>query len=722
MRLQLAPRRVLLTLVLALACFVAAFAGCSSGDGGGAASNEGVGGGPPRPDAGASGGPNDGGSIFNPDAFGDGAPQTLLVDPPSVTLTVGSKTVPATQTFVAKLGSGGSAVQATWTLDKYDLGDVDQAGLFFTTGIVGGVAKVIATYGSQKATATVTVNVKISEDILDDPSDPGPTPGNKGLLTGPVTPDPGPAVSSVLYPYDQTVFPRDIRAPVVQFSPGTLPPEDVKLTLRGTYFEWTGFHKVKNAARPRVAPPQDVWDAAILSASGSTLDLEVVKASGGTAYGTAKVLLKAAPGSLKGAVYYMTYEAPHTGLWAVKPGSPEPAKQIATGCVVCHSVSANGKSLSTGAEVNQPNPQTGVYRVNGDLSISKLTGAPAGLGGDTRGISFGVFTPDGKYVTRSQNNFWGGPNLMAWKIDDVTPALAPATVVGAGADVSALLPAFSPDGKRYAFTTGGAPGQPGTPSRSIGVMDVTIDEATGPNGTLTFQNLKVVLDNGPSGATAKYVTFLPDSNLIVLQEGQAKYPEYSGMLPSWDGNAYGTQPNKLHLIDIASSGHVELAHANKGHTAFDEVHNYEPFALPQPAAGFFWVVFTSIRQYGNTHLPGEERKQLWVTAITPGAAPGTDPSHPPFFLPNQTGSKNERGFWALEPCESDGAGCEVDADCCRGYCRASNPSDPNSVKTCEPVESECVPRDESCVIDADCCEADTGVKCVAGFCSLPVPK
>ncbi len=39
------------------------------------------------------------------------------------------------------------------------------------------------------------------------------------------------------------------------------------------------------------------------------------------------------------------------------------------------------------------------------------------LGGDSRGISDATFTPDGQFVMRSTNDFWGGLNQLAWKID-----------------------------------------------------------------------------------------------------------------------------------------------------------------------------------------------------------------------------------------------------------------------------------------------------------------
>ena len=719
------PSHAVLGLLLAAACALGAAAACS-GDAESAASNDdgNSGGSSGSSGSGGSGGSgaNEGG-LLDPDAFADAA-QVLSVEPATATLTITDKTASVTQDFDAVVS--GNPVQAVWQLSTYDMGGIAGDGLFTSSGFVGGDITVTATYGAQKATATLTVMIQISENVLDDPAtDPGPSPVNLPPLQGAPQPDPGPDATKLLYPYDQTVFPRGLIAPLVQFSAGTVVPEDVLVSLTAKNFSWNGYYHLKNPAVPQFPPPQDVWDAALLTASGSTLDLSVTKAAGGVAYGPVQETLKIAPGTLKGAVYYQTYEAPLNGLYVVRPGDQQPATQLRSGCTVCHSVSANGKRLSTGAEVNDPNPAaSGVYNVDLSYTITQLTGVPAGLGGDTRGLAFGVWTPDGKWVTRSINDFWGGPNQSAWKVDDATSTLIPATVNGLGAGVDAMLPAFSPDGKYYAFTNGPEDSPAvGSPSRSISVMDVVTDEATGPGGTLTFSNRKVALDNGAAGNVAKYVTFLPDSNQIVLQEGGAWYGGYDGMLPSYDGAAYGMTDGRLYLIDVAGATNVELTKANTGNVPTDQTHNYEPFALPAQAASYFWVVFTSIREYGNTYQGAAVRKQFWVTAITPGATAGTDASNPPFFLPNQSATKNERGFWALEPCQEEGQTCESQDDCCRGICQPSDPTDPNSPKVCAPPEDDCIPTDDgTCTSDADCCEVDTGVYCNNGFCSRPIPQ
>jgi hypothetical protein len=712
--------RSVLPWILPLACAGAVLAACG---GGGStpttsATSSGTGAGPNTGGGGLGGGLGFG---------GNNGTQTLTVSPATATLTVNAKGTPVTQSFAALIDGSPVAGTVGWTLDTYAEGSISGAGTFTTTGLVGGQVTVTATVGKQTATAVLTVKVDLSEDVLADPTDPGPSATNKTALQGAPMPDPGatdspPNPTKILYPYDKTVMPRGLTAPLLQFSPGNLPPEDARIALTSTYFSWQGFVHVQNGAVPQFSVPQDIWDAALLSTGGQKLQIDVTKAVGGQAYGPATTSILVAPGSLKGAVYYMTYETPGNGLYSVKPGVKQPASLLIPGCVVCHSVSSSGNRLATGADQAQFAAQSGIYDVGSDGSATQITGSPAGLGGDSRGISLATFTPDGNYVMRSQNNFWGGPNQQAWKIDDVAKTLTPATVIGLGPSVSALVPAISPDTKHYAFTNG--PGEPapfGTVSRSVSLMDLAVDPAT---DTLTFSNRQLLVDNGPGGSVTKFVNFLPDPSFMVLQEGEGYQPAYDEMLPTWDVNStYTGSTGRLYMIKTATQEHLELATLNAGNADIDRQRNYEPFPLPVTAGGYFWIVFTSIREYGNTYTGGNVQKQLWVAAISTNPGPGEDPSHPPFYLPNQSATRNERGYWALEPCRMDGADCETGDECCDGFCRPADPNNPMSPKVCQPpMSGGCSQISEKCVGDADCCDGAAGARCIGGFCTPKSPN
>jgi hypothetical protein len=513
-------------------------------------------------------------------------------------------------------------------------------------------------------------------------------------------------------------MPRGLAAPLLQFSPGTIPPVDVLVTLTGPNFSWKGIGHVPNSSVPQVTVPQSIWDAAFLTSGGQTLTVSLTKASLGRAFGPATTHVVVAPASLIGAVYYQTYDTPNDGLYTVFPGANQPATRIVPGCLVCHSVSANGVSLSVGEDAQANVAQSGTYSVNGDGTVTQLTQSPFNLGGDSRGLSMATWTPDGKYVLRSQSNFWGGVNQFGWKIDAVNKVLTPVTVIGLGPGVSAYLPAISPDGLHYAFTNGVGDAF-GTTGRSISLMDLSIDPVS---DYLRFSNRQLILDNGPGGSVTKFVSFLPDGNHIVLEEGESFCPQFGEMLPTLDKTcqfySFQGSTGRLYLIDTVSREQVELGLLDRGNAILDRQRNYEPFALPVTAGGYFWVVFTSTREYGNTYTGSNVRKQLWVGAISTDPSPGVDPSHPPFYLPNQSATRNERGFWALQPCATDGASCQTGDQCCGGFCRPSDVTDPSSPTICMlPPVGSCSQVAEKCATSADCCDAPNGVTCIGAVCT-----
>jgi hypothetical protein len=149
---------------------------------------------------------------------------------------------------------------------------------------------------------------------------------------------------------------------------------------------------------------------------------------------------------------------------------------------------------------------------------------------------------------------------------------------------------------------------------------------------------------------------------------------------------------------------------------------------PIATGGFYWVVFTSRRAYGNVLTgdpfanesetgPQSFTKKLWIAAIDANPTPGKDPSHPAFYLPGQELlAGNMRGYWAVSPCKADGVTCATGADCCGGFCEQGTSGGLVCGKT---TPKGCSQEYESCTTVADCCGASD--LCVNGRCSLPAP-
>jgi hypothetical protein len=231
--------------------------------------------------------------------------------------------------------------------------------------------------------------------------------------------------------------------------------------------------------------------------------------------------------------------------------------------------------------------------------------------------------------------------------------------------------------------------------------------------TRTFSNLRDIATDSKS--TLGWPAFTPDGSAVVYHAG-------SNAAFETDLNASGD----LFFVDLATKTVRRLDAADgyaNGQTvlpAKDSGLSFAPTVLPEAAGGYFWVVFTSHRSYGNTlgsRDHGDEFGKLWVSAIDLNAAPGQDPSHPAFYLEGQeVNANNLRGFWVLSPCKADGQSCASGDECCDGYCR---PADGGALQ-CVSTPGGCSNEYEKCASDADCCNAMD--RCINGRCAQTGPR
>jgi hypothetical protein len=138
-----------------------------------------------------------------------------------------------------------------------------------------------------------------------------------------------------LYPYDQTVFPRGLLAPLIQWTWTTGNADAILISLKTTSgsFSYTGtFSAPAILAQSggnfiRMPIPQDVWAMATATAGGVTpnnmpdqLTLSLVVAKSGVGYGPITETWTVAPALLEGTVYYNSY-----GTQLVKTSTARPS-------------------------------------------------------------------------------------------------------------------------------------------------------------------------------------------------------------------------------------------------------------------------------------------------------------------------------------------------------------------------------------------------------------
>jgi Bacterial Ig-like domain (group 2) len=636
---------------------------------------------------------------------------------------------PATVQLSARYVDGSKPNKVVWSLDDTGKGSVSDAGEFRSNGVVAGDVTVTATVGSQSASVTLHITVAITSDpdTVDPALKDALVTGGQGGANG-VGPD---SAFRFLYPYDKTVFPRGLAAPLLQLDGAAAEATYVKLSVGE--FSYEAFATA--TAPTRVTLPEAIWRGATLSAApGEWVEVAISKASLGKVTGPVTEKWLIAPGSLKGFVYYNTYRSKLAGdngaVMRIKPG--ESATVLQKGCTVCHGVSAHGNVMVAGVQWDQSNAVVSrSYDLPSNGGIALRNEQDEG-----RVYSFGALTPDGSLLLTS-----GVPATGA-KMRGMSGALATRLVdTSSGATVAApsfgvttaMTPNFAPDGSRVAFSNHDA-------SAAGHVLSVTsFDGSTSPP---EFGAVSDVVTDAQH--VVAWPSFVPDASAVLFHAGDSfDTAKFGG------GALYAD----VQLVDVASKA-VNKLDALNGYDsqgqlylpggASQEAHlNYEPSVLPVPVGGFYWVLFTSRRTYGNTIAPGgsvprgddiwgipqppdtetpSPRKKIWVAAIDIDHQGAIDPSHPAFYLPGQElESGNMRAFAALEPCKKKGKGCESAAECCDGFCReTSRDAAGEPVLSCSPPpENSCSNVDEACKKATDCCSSKA--LCINKRCALPGP-
>jgi hypothetical protein len=297
-----------------------------------------------------------------------------------------------------------------------------------------------------------------------------------------------------------------------------------------------------------------------------------------------------------------------------------------------------------------------------------------------------------------------------------TGASIPAT--GLSATFSAATPVFSPDGTHVAFN-------------AYGVDQVSLAALDFARSSYTFSNLQT-LHTPPKGDTDLFPAFLPTNDAVIFELETASDGEFGATRDGSRGELWWVDL-KTHtaaaLSVLNGVGYLPVYGTNH---AMDQTLQYEPTVNPVASGGYAWVVFTSRRLYGNvaTQDPflSDPRnydpataittKKLWVAAIDLGATPGTDPSHPAFYLPAQElHACNSRGYWVVDPCGKTGTSCLTGDQCCSGYCIESDGG-----SSCGEIAQGCSQVSNKCTTTSDCCGASAGIQCIDGYCATPTPR
>ncbi len=602
---------------------------------------------------------------------GDDPIVSIEIEPLDAIVTVSDGVIPAPLQYMAfgvtQMGDK-VPIAGKWTYDKIDLANFGGVGEFTATGFAGGVGTV--TFDAQlgmQASTSATVKLQYTSEPI--PVDPMVKDGFGNAI------DPDPTLT-LLYPYDNTVFPRGLTTPTIQWDGGGA-NDLYYIHAYSDTFDFKAYTTVPPPSRyPFPLMPADIWLKLTASTEGP-VKLDIQRFDGVNYYLAKSQTWTIAPATLTGAVYYWEVNAGKVVRLTI--GDPAPQSFVQTNrCVACHSVSKDGQRIVAGFDGGW-SPMTTINSADGAILYDANTAS-----------GFAAISPNGSHVLWGQSDETGILKLTPY--NDAAP-LAQLAVDGG----KVVHPAWSGDGSKIAFARKLDGNWLDFNNSELWITDVDLM-------TNTFANTKMIV---PQGAltTTTFPTFAPDSQWIAfnrLNQARTRGAVTEVWITNLDGSAQ-MRLDKANGLGIIEPGQDQTT--------------YEPTFLPVSVGGYFWLIVGTERKYGNTLTdtnPGSRRKQLWVTAIDANVQPGVDPSHPAFWLPGQElGNSNMRGEWSLSPCKQIGEGCNAGFDCCDGFCY---PPEEGQMPTCNDMPDECSGIGDACEVNADCCAPNA--ECLGGFCSI----
>ena len=381
----------------------------------------------------------------------------------------------------------------------------------------------------------------------------------------------------------------------------------------------------------------------------------------------------------------------------IQPGTGATPEILNGGaCMGCHAVSADGSTLVASVE-NEGSTDNSDARawVSYDLPGVTVRDEPHLFGGNV------AVTPDGKNTVFGTAPMHLGDTASGAEIPNSGIETYPLDTGMA----TLAHPAFSPDGKFFAAVQSAGNWYEWTVGKLVLFnYDQTAQTFTSP----------LKLADGSTFATPEqavaYPSFSPDSKWVAFHVAD----HAGGCHDSCDATTVDT--GALWIQSTSSGAPVRLTTlTDSSPNAADHDLSFEPTFNPVERGGYFWVVFTSMRNWGNriTGTADCGPKRLWVAAID-ATTGSTDPSHPPFFLQGQEeDTMNMRGFWALAACipTQGGGSCQQGFQCCSGFCDQGACVDTGTVA--------CAGVGDTCTTAADCCNSSV-VSCVGGKCQTSV--
>ncbi len=615
---------------------------------------------------GGDGGPGDGGPV----ACIDGLAGITLGPVQSPLILDGGTPTPVVLTVTGRFADGKTqaldAARLQWTVTRADdtpPGTID-GGLFQPYALAGGTVTIRATDGCVSGETTVTLVLEVAVGTPGNPDDWTTAPVTDGL------------VPTIVYPSDQTRFPRNIYRSLFQWRSAGF--TEFRLTFAGEGSKVTvytdGVHPDCADANPAAGcweADETAWSFIAGSNAGGTVTVDVDALDRSTTPPTIRhaesITIGFSRRDVKGAIFYWSTTSAGIRRANITAATPEdyvtgkPGTEYEDGdsvdCVACHVVSRDGRYIAAPVKA-----ESGESLWVMEVSASAPPPPRVKQVDDTRGHGFATFSPDNTYLAAA----WGG---KMWLVDRATGAYVEDVPLGTLSEVT--QPDWSPDGKHIVVATGKGDGPGGASLATI------------PFDGLGSWGAPEILVPAAGDRTNLFPIYSPEGDWIAFSRGKG---------------GHGDLEAQLFVVPSAGGAPIELLAANRM-VSNQESDGQHQNSLPTwaPPGDLHWIAFNSKREYGVVLEGGTQ--QIWVAAVdTSKIGSGADPSYPAFRIPFQgLNEDNHRAYWTLDVREEPPPPPLVDAGV------------PPDAGPCVDLGQTCDPVSSTCCIAAAICDTQNDV-------------
>lgn len=513
----------------------------------------------------------------------------------------------------------------------------------FTAVARGGSTQITARCNEQSATATVNIDITGSEVT-------GGAPANSDQLFGTATPTTDPAhTPAIEYPIDLAVAPLNIPSIEMQWTTGA--NDLFHVHLQSTHASLDVY-----TTDPQHTYPQDQWNAIASTAVGDKLVISVealAQANPTVKYASTPVTFNLSHDTIDTSAIYW-WASSQGSIMSQTFGQTNAPSLVKDNCSGCHSLSRAGSRIGYSRCVagNCNGEWVGFMRYDGNTSTwNEVVNADA----KTIPGTYTTFAPPGNpfpddtqsvAIVTSMSGTFG-----LFDPDTGTPVASNLSAVTPLAGRSATMPDWSPDGHNVTFASAGA-GQ----SVDVGGSEIAVMSYAYTGGAHTFGTPSVLVPQpiqygGQSYNNLFFPSYSADGQWIVFNAARAQWRKFDALQARYAGQ-------RLMLVNPNGGTPIDLTAMNGGNVDYDITW---PHWAPGQTTDYYWVVFSSERDYGHEVTAGHTNascvangvaqcKQIWIGAISRQALMSgqIDPSSPPVWVPGQdTQADNISPYWTV---------------------------------------------------------------------------